>query len=175
MTRGSSQVDLGPLYMPVGDTAGSDTRRAPLPRDAERFQQLVTPIQSAHTALPFLSPFQAENEGGVSAGAAQSSLAADLERLWLERGADFRREIRAGDTNAILPGMALLMYEHAGPSGLEFGLEVRCGANASTGWLVPRVPSLARDLAQRLGKPVGVRVYEADGTIAASTRSEASA
>jgi hypothetical protein len=173
MTRRSGQVDLGPLYMPVGDTRGNDARRLPSAADTERFSQLVAAVPSAQTApdsapaLPFLSSFHAEDETARAGPAAQqSSLAAQLERLWLERYGDSRRELRASEKNAILPGMALCMYEESG----SIGLEIRCGANASTLWLVPRVPTLARDLADRLGKQVQLWVYQSDGTLGACTR-----
>jgi hypothetical protein len=163
MTRGSGQVDVGPLYMPVGDTRGDDARRLPSAADAERFSQLVAVApspQAASDAAP------AEHETTQDGGAQQSSIAADLEKLWLERYGESRRELRASEKNAILPGMALCMYEESG----AIGLEIRCSANASTLWLVPRVPSLARDLAQRLGKQVQLFVYESDGTLGACTR-----
>jgi len=151
------QVDLGPLYLPVGEQMGFPAPAPQMSTAAARFEELMERAKQ---------PSQVEHDGdGAARDAdegreADGDLPAQVERLWRTEHSIMRREVRVGVRNAVLPGMALMMYEEQD----ELRVEICCGADARTNRLVPRVPSLVRDLASRLRRRVRVSVFESDGT-----------
>ncbi|WP_048439643.1 type III secretion HpaP family protein [Caenimonas sp. SL110] len=169
MSSRSRNVDLGPLYLEVGEGgAASGTSRpagAVDNRDISRFESLmhkghgqgrhrhleeamaVGPLQGMHH-IPF-----ADTE----------EIGAEIAHIWAGTGLHSAREVRVVLREAILPETAVRLCESNGRLRIEF----TCGSNRVSDWLGRKLPGLASDLGARLDRELELVIFTKDSSITA--------
>lgn len=153
MSRKPRQVDLGPLYLPLGEDAGFAIERTGLADDADRFSALLdaaprsTGDKLAHSAGP------SEN------GSSVSDLADHVRTMWERDASGDDTEVRVIPGKDVSPHTTLRLHVRSG----VLHVDIHCDASANPAWFIPRLPSLARDLASRLHRPISVVLFGADG------------
>lgn len=167
------QVDMGPMYLPLGE----ERRHVPLPKskvlptgrreDVERFRELMQKgsldRQGAPGAVAPLS-LLSRRAGGEPPAAADSEqdsragLAAAMERLWVGEGQHGEREVRIGLRNSILPDTAVRMRLLQG----RLQLELSCLQAPIARRLADRLDALASELGSRLDRAVIASVEHID-------------
>jgi hypothetical protein len=160
-------VDLGPMYLQVGEEAGAGRWLDPDAKasagDVSRFEAIMNrgreqPAESAVEALPGpLGPAPAEL-------AQAGEIGAEIEYLWVGTGLASDREVRVGLREALLPDTAVRIHESEGRLFIEFS----CGTARVGEWLARKLPVLTQDLGERLSRPVTMAVSMGDGTLAGS-------
>ncbi|VTU27194.1 hypothetical protein H4CHR_01945 [Variovorax sp. PBS-H4] len=152
MTRRPRQVDLGPLYLPVGEDTGFATERTGLADDADRFAALldVAP-RSASDRL-------AHSAGPSDDGASASDLADHVQSMWERDTEGDDTEVRVIPGRDVAPHTTLRLQVRSG----MLQVDIHCDGSANPAWFIPRLPSLARDLAARLQRPIGVALFGPD-------------
>ena len=172
MSEKPRQVDLGPMYLPLGE----ERSRTPIPLqktapsgrrdDVERFRALMQggaadPLGAASGIAP-LSLLARRDDGEPPAGAdedpTQGGLAAAMERLWVGEGLHGEREVRIGLRNSILPDTAVRMRLLHG----RLQLELSCLEAPVARRLAVRLDALAHDLGSRLNRGVVASVEHID-------------
>lgn len=175
MSEKPRQVDLGPLYLPLGE----ERQRSPvkvkktLPsgrrEDVERFRALMgdvaaQPAQGPHAMAPLSLLARREGDdprreyASAEAERSPSGLASAMERLWVGEGLHGEREVRIGLRNTILPDTAVRMRQVQGRLQLELScLDARVSVR-----LASRLDALACELGSRLGRTVVASVEHID-------------
>lgn len=172
MSEKPRQVDLGPMYLPLGE----ERQREPiaLPKaaasgrreDVERFRLLMqrgaSDPRGARNAVAPLSLLARRDESRTPAGgeddATQNGFASAMERLWVGEGLHGEREVRIGLRNNILPDTAVRMRLLQG----RLRLELSCQDAQVSGRLAGRLDALASELGSRLGRAVVASVEHID-------------
>lgn len=172
MSEKPRQVDLGPMYLPLGEERPRtpDTVRKPVPsgrrEDVERFRALMQrgvsgPLDAASGVAPLsLLARREDREPPAHAELRQDEggLAAAMERLWVGEGLHGEREIRIGLRNSIVPDTAVRMrLVHS-----RLQLELSCVQAPVAHRMAGRLDELARDLGARLGRAVVASVEHID-------------
>lgn len=172
MSEKPRQVDLGPMYLPLGEerprTPIALQKNLPNGRreDVDRFRALMQrsaadPLDATAGVAP-LSLLARRDEGEPPAGAdddpSQGGLASAMERLWVGEGLHGEREVRIGLRNHILPDTAVRMRLLHG----RLQLELSCLEAPVARRLAARLDGLARELGSRLGRGVVASVEHID-------------
>lgn len=166
------QVDMGPMYLPLGE----ERRHVPLPsskalpaghrEDVERFRELMQGSRERSGPPDAVAPLSllSRREGGEPPPAADDDegsrcgLAAAMERLWVGEGLHGEREVRIGLRNTILPDTAVRMRLLQG----RLHLELSCLEAPVARRLVDRLDALAQELGSRLDRAVVASVEHID-------------
>lgn len=163
------QVDLGPMYLPLGKERPRDPPTAAKPlaagrrEDVDRFRALMGGAWAASANPPGLvAPVSllARRDGSPPAtdeGDRPGFIDA-MERLWVGEGLDGEREVRIGVRNPILPDTAVRMRLLEGR--LQVDLDCLDGRRAH--YLAGQLDGLARELGSRLNRPVRATVEHVD-------------
>jgi hypothetical protein len=165
------QVDLGPVYLPIGEEAVLPAPQARLAEHAARFAALLSHAhpragpagEQAQAVLPSPLHPRARDQRERGRRPAGDSLAAHIQTLWDEQAQSAVREIHVSGDDGFLPGTTLRLRDRCG----TLQIDVRCGCGTDSGWVARRLRGLVQALAARLGRPVSAAVFEADGSRAA--------
>jgi hypothetical protein len=166
-------VDLGPLYLQVGEDAaragwtqhgsgadaGDVTRFEALMQKGRKHQERET--EAAVDAL--LEPLR-EPEAPVLAQPGE--IGDEIAHLWVGTGLRSEREVRVGLREALLPDTTVRLSESEG----RLRIELACGAARVADWLDRKLPALARELGERLNRPLELVVSMAGGSVVAERR-----
>lgn len=163
------QVDLGPMYLPLGKERPRDPPTVARPlaagrrEDVDRFRGLMEGAEAARLDLPGLvapvsllarregsppSPDEGDRPGFIDA----------MERLWVSEGLDGEREVRIGLRNQILPDTAVRMRMLEG----RLQVDLSCLDGRMAHYLAGQLDGLARELGSRLNRPVRATVEHVD-------------
>ncbi|GAA4348401.1 hypothetical protein GCM10023165_34160 [Variovorax defluvii] len=160
-------VDLGPLYLPVGEEVQRPMERADLADDADRFAALLEagrPGSAGDRAAQ--ASAQKDDDPSVS------DLASHVQNVWDREASGTDGEVRVVPSKDLSPHTTLRLHGSCG----TLHVEIHCDASANPAWFIPRLPSLGRDLASRLQRPVCVALFGPGGArIGHFESSEASA
>jgi hypothetical protein len=160
-------VDLGPIYLQVGDDGGA---QSPAPSvadanagDVSRFDSLMrrTGQQREDSEIPveaLLDPLRAPQ---VQQLAEADDISQEVARLWVGTGMHSGREVRVGVREALLPDTSVRLYESEGRVRVEF----TCGASRVADWLDRKLVALARGLHERLKRPIELAVCMSQGNL----------
>lgn len=176
---GRRPIDLGPMYMPLGD---EPERRllveaqpgAARPGDVERFRAAMKdePQQLHSPGLPGpISLLSRESVGHPADHAApdaqqrtptddeqQPGFVEAIERLWVGEGLHSEREVRIGIRNDILPETAVRMRMSQG----AIHVDLTCAEMPTAKWLAGQLEFLVSTLGSRLGGAVVATVEHVD-------------
>jgi hypothetical protein len=161
-------VDLGPIYLQVGEQTTPDWTAPGGEADAKdvaRFESLMNrrrgqQQQSEVTPemlLGALADYEREPYGEPD------DIGAEIAHLWMGTGMHSAREVRVGLREALLPDTSVRLYESQGRLCIDF----TCGTNRVALWLDRKLQVLARELGTRLDRPLALKVYMGDGSRAA--------
>lgn len=154
MSRKPRQVDLGPLYLPLGEDTGFAIERTGLADDAGRFAALLDAApRGAGDRL-------AHSAGPPDEGSSVSDLADHVQSMWERDGSGADTEVRVIPGKDVSPHTTLRLQVRSG----MLHVDIHCDASANPAWFVPRLPPLARDLASRLRRPISVALFGPDGS-----------
>lgn len=162
-------IDLGPMYLPLGEAPDQRPQVTPLPcgvrsGDVERFrlamrngaQRLHSPGLPGPLSLwrrdvvdghDERSPHDERDEPNEPDGALDPGFADAIERLWVGEGLHAEREVRIGLHNRILPETAVRMRMVQGAIHIDFS----CAELQAATWLAGRLECLVAELGARLG------------------------
>lgn len=167
MAKRPRNVDLGPMYMQVGEEDASSGHGSSLPpadpNSVARFQALMhrkrhdTP-PAPHTPETLDAPATWD---GLPGFGDPDDLGAEIAHLWTGTGMQSEREVRMGLREALLPGTSVRLLEAGGRLRIEF----TCAARTTAEWLGRRLPALSRALGQRLNRSISVAVYTTSGVL----------
>lgn len=164
-------VDLGPIYLPVGEEVVRDSRPTPGTRpDAaavQRFNEILQRDrrrrQGGHQrGDEDLAP---EDLLGSVAGAETDSLpdpvdvGAEIAHLWVGTGLRSAREVRVGLRESLLPGTSVRMHEVEGRLCVDF----TCSDHRIALWLDGKLPLLGQELGERLDRDMVLAITMDDG------------
>ncbi|VTU22822.1 hypothetical protein H6CHR_01864 [Variovorax sp. PBL-H6] len=152
MTRKSRQVDLGPMYLPVGEDTGFPIERMGLAGEADRFAALLDAAPRGTDDRLARSAMSADD------GASVSDLADHVQSVWERDSGGDDTEVRVTPGKDVSPHTTLRLQVRSG----TLHVDIHCDASANPAWFIPRLPSLARDLASRLQRPIGVALFGPD-------------
>ncbi|MRD47070.1 hypothetical protein GHT07_07255 [Caenimonas koreensis DSM 17982] len=165
-------VDLGPLYLQVGEEDASQGWTPPASgadsNDVARFQALLHKGRERHQQTDTTPEAQlwAVNAPEPQELANTDDVAAEIAHLWVGVGTSSAREVRVGLRATLLADTSVRLYEAQGELRVEFS----CGTNRAALWLQRKLPVLAKEVGQRLQRPLELSVRMSDGTLAASCR-----
>ncbi|HTH78703.1 MAG TPA: hypothetical protein VL593_06965 [Ramlibacter sp.] len=160
-------VDLGPVYLQVGEDAGP---KDAMPSDADanvrdvaRFDSLMRRAdrQRDEADIPaeaLLDPLRAPQ---VQHLAQADDIGNEVARLWVGTGMHSGREVRVGLREALLPDTSVRLFEADGRVRIEF----TCGTSRVADWLDRKLAELARSIGERLQRPLELAVYMAGGNL----------
>ena len=163
------QVDLGPMYLPLGEERQRPVtptpKAAPAGRreDIDRFRELMQRSSATFGSPGGVAPASLlarrdENDSPPSDGGKRLGFIDAMERLWVSEGLHGEREVRIGLRNQILPDTAVRMRTLEGH--LQVDLSSLDGRVARQ--LAGQLESLARELGSRLDRPVVATVEHID-------------
>jgi hypothetical protein len=153
MTRKSRQIDLGPMYLPVGEDTGFAIERTGLAADADRFAALLEVAPRCADERLARSSLSADD------GASVSDLADHVQAMWERDAGGADTEVRVIPGKDVSPHTTLRLQVRSG----TLHVDIHCDASANPTWFIPRLPSLARDLASRLRRAIVVALFGLDG------------
>ena len=144
--------------------AGGAPQQQPDAQARQRFEQaLAAPAPSAPTDAPSVpQPFALFGSIAASAPAADTALgdrmAEGIERLMVGDGSSGNRQVRMELKDELLPGVSVVVQELEGRVQVDF----ICANEDSRQRLVAALEANARTLAERLNRPVLLRVQTDD-------------
>ena len=155
MTRKPRQVDLGPMYLPVGEEAGFPVERDGLASDAARFDDILgAGLRSRNTSdRPARALLQADE------GPSVADLASHVQNLWEREEGSTEAEVRVLPGHHVSPHTSLRLLVRSG----TLHVEIHCNASANSAWFIPRLPPLAEDLVLRLRRRICVSLFGPTG------------
>lgn len=160
MSGRTRPIDLGPMYLPVGEQVD----RWPVPvrpedagaraGDVDRFKAAMQAGdgQLHSSALPAPQTLVSRQHPGHGSPADDrdppdgDGFLDAIERLWVSEGLHAEREVRIGLNNRMLPETAIRMRMVQGAIQIEF----TCAERATARWLAGRLDALAAELGARL-------------------------
>jgi hypothetical protein len=153
MTRKPRQVDLGPMYLPLGEDAGLAIERAGLADDADRFSALLD-------AAPRSANHRSSQTTALEAdGASLADLADHVQSMWERDPSGSDTEVRVIPGKDVAPHTTLRLQMRSG----MLHVDIHCDASANPAWFIPRLASLGKDLASRLQRPINVALFGPHG------------
>lgn len=165
-------VDLGPMYLQVGEEEAPQGWTPPSTsadaNDVSRFQALMQRGrgQEREAQLPaeaLLGPLRAaEPEQLADTG----DIGAEIAHLWVGTGLHGAREVRVGLRDALLPDTSVRLCESQGRLCIEF----TCATVRVADWLDRKLPTLARELGERLTRELELAVFLGDGRLVGEHR-----
>lgn len=176
MSARPREVDLGPIYLPVGEELplAAWTREPGEARvaDIARFDQLMgrrgrptTDGSAGQHAQDSDWPWVPELADAARidwADCEANSLESEIERLWISEGASGIREVRLGLRREVLPDTTVRLLRQE----TSLHVDIACGRPVLASWLRARAQAIATELADRLGRDVTVRVRDSiDGLV----------
>ncbi|HVZ45039.1 MAG TPA: type III secretion HpaP family protein [Ramlibacter sp.] len=176
MSNRRRNIDLGPLYLEVGEEAGlpqSPTQESGADaRDVARFESLMRrgggqghggDSSSDATPESLLAPlFGAEAQALADTG----DIGDEITHLWVGTGLSSDREVRVGLRETLLPQTSVRLFESEGRLRIEFACETVRVAE----WLDRRLDKLARELGERLGRDIELVLSMSDGSVVGEHR-----
>jgi hypothetical protein len=154
-------VDLGPLYLQVGEEArgadGAPTRDTADAADTARFDALMQKgrhhqqRETDAAADLLLEPLR---EPQAQLLPESDDIGRELAHLWVGTGLRSAREVRVGLRDALLPDTWVRLHESEGRLRIEFA----CASAHVAHWLVRRLPAVASNLGERLQRPLELHV-----------------
>jgi hypothetical protein len=160
-------VDLGPVYLQVGEDAGSQEPIASSAdanvRDVARFESLMrrTGQQRQESDVPaeaLLDPLRGPHAQQL---AEADDIGNEVARLWVGTGMHSGREVRVGLREALLPDTSVRLFESDGRVRIEF----TCGTSRVADWLDRKLAALAREIGERLQRPLELAVFMSGGNL----------
>ncbi|MBC7602615.1 MAG: hypothetical protein H7255_08155 [Ramlibacter sp.] len=160
-------IDLGPLYMQVGEEEATQSwtppAGAPDSNDVARFQALLHKgRRNRQTEAPPDALLRAPGEPEPNELADTGDIGAEIEHLWVGTGLTSAREVRVGLRQSLLPDTSVRLHQTEGLLRIEF----TCATNRVALWLQRKLPVLASDLGERLQHPLEISLFMGDGTLA---------
>ncbi|MBC7599803.1 MAG: hypothetical protein H7238_12410 [Polaromonas sp.] len=168
MASRSRQIDMGPMYLPVGQDEVSQSWPAPRTSvqtgDVARFESLLKRDKghqhhdvemSPEALLATLRDPEPEPFGETG------DIAAEVAHLWVGTGLRSGREVRVGLGQALLPDTAIHMFEASGLLRIEF----TCATHRVASWLQRQLKALTSELGERLGRELELSVSMRDGSL----------
>jgi hypothetical protein len=158
-------VDLGPMYLQVGEDAGPQGPTTPGAAadagDVARFESLLRrggreQRQDEVAPESLLGPLLGTEPAPLGDA---GEIGAEIAHLWVGTGLRSDREVRMGLRESILPDTSVRLCEAEGRLRIEF----TCGTARVADWLDRRLPALARELGTRLSRPLELAVFLGDG------------
>ncbi|RYX93969.1 MAG: hypothetical protein EOO28_16420 [Comamonadaceae bacterium] len=168
-------VDLGPIYLPVGEEVGRDVQREPAVKaDAaavHRFNAILERHRRGRDGERRQQDEPTPEELlGSMAGVELESVAdtddvgAEIAHLWVGTGLRSGREVRVGLRESILPGASVRMHEVESRLAVDF----TCANARVAEWLDRKLPVLARELGERLDRDIALSISMDDGRAVSS-------
>lgn len=163
------QVDLGPMYLPLGQErqrpVAPAAKAVPVGRreDVDRFRELMQRSPGALASPGGVAPLSLlarrdDSDPPPCGRGEHPGLIDAMERLWVSEGLHGEREVRIGLRNRILPDTAVRMRTLEGH--LQIDLSSLDGRGARQ--LAAQLESLAHELGSRLDRPVVATVEHVD-------------
>jgi hypothetical protein len=156
-------VDMGPMYLQVGEEAASQgfTPAGADAKDVVRFESLMNRNGGGHRhseASPesLLGPLSPSEPAQL---ADTDDIGNEIAHLWVGTGLHSAREVRVGLREALLPDTSVRLHESQGRLCIEF----TCGTHRVADWLDRKLPVLAREMGQRLDRPLELAVSMSNG------------
>ncbi|MDR6536942.1 hypothetical protein [Variovorax soli] len=153
MVRKPRQVDLGPMYLPLGEEDGLAAERAGLADDADRFAALLDAAPRSEGRR------SSQTTASQDDGASVSDLADHIHSMWERDPSGTDTEVRVIPGKDVAPHTTLRLQMRAG----TLHVDIHCDASANPAWFIPRLPSLGRDLGSRLQRPISVGLFGPQG------------
>lgn len=172
MSTRSRNVDLGPLYLEVGEGSAasgmSPSSGSVDSRDISRFESLMHQGhgQGRHSHLQEtvgVGPLQGLHHVPF---ADTEEIGAEIAHIWAGTGLQSAREVRVVLREALLPETAVRLCESNGRLRIEF----TCGTHRVSDWLARKLPALAGDLGARLDREMELVIFTKDSSIAAECK-----
>lgn len=163
-------VDMGPMYLTVGEEAGPERWISPdanaQSTDVSRFAAIMNRDkgQQRHAPTAPEALLGALLETDAAEFASTDDISAEITYLWVGTGVASDREVRVGLREELLPDTAVRLFESEGRLRIEF----TCGTSRVAEWLVRKLPVLTRELGQRLNRPLELAVLMNDGSVVGS-------
>jgi hypothetical protein len=163
-------VDMGPMYLTVGEEAGPERWISPDANaessDVSRFAAIMNRDkgQQRHAPPAPEALFGATLETDTTEFASADDVCTEIAFLWVGTGLSSDREVRVGLRESLLPDTAVRLFESEGRLRIEF----TCGTSRVAEWLVRKLPVLARELGERLNRPLELAVLMKDGDLVGS-------
>lgn len=165
MTDRPRQVDLGPMYLPLGQERPHEPTKVPKPlagsrrEDVDRFRALMEGSDTRFTPPGSVAPVsllaRRDNaQTSPSDPGERPGFVDAMERLWVSEGLEGEREVRIGVRNQILPDTAVRLRLLEG----RLQLDLSCLEARTAHYLAGQLESLARELGVRLNRPVRATV-----------------
>lgn len=159
-------VDLGPLYLQVGEenvpqSSESLARNADA-GDVARFESIMHRKRGQERRsevtpeMLLASPLEPE----LAHLAEPHDICHEIAHLWVGTGLQSDREVRMALREALLPQTSVRLCEVHGRLRIEF----TCATHRVADWLDRKLQVLARELGQRLERPLELAVFMADGS-----------
>lgn len=177
---GQRPVDLGPMYLPLGE--GPERRPSP-PKpargvragDVERFRAAMEGESQRRLHSPGLpGPLslvprppdgeqaeegeREERDDAAALDAPRPGFVDAIERLWVGEGLHSEREVRIGIHNRVLPETAVRMRMVQG----AIHIDLTCADMRTAKWLAGQLEFLVSELGTRLGGAVVAAVEHVD-------------
>lgn len=161
------QVDLGPLYLQVGEDEAPGGWTPPGTaidaNDVSRFESLMHRGrgQDHHAELApeeLLGPLRGMEPAQL---ADTGDIGAEIAHLWVGTGLNSAREVRVGLREALLPDTSVRLCESQGRLRIEF----TCESIRVADWIDRKLPALARELGERLSRDLELAVFLGDGSL----------
>ena len=171
MSNKPRNVDLGPIYLQVGQDGGTQDAAPPAGEadtvDVARFESLMhrsreRQQQETDAAVDMLLDPLAGSQPQELADA--SEIGDELAHLWVGTGLRSGREVRMGLRAALLPETSVRLHDSEGLLRVEF----TCGTHRVAHWLLGKLPAVASELGERLARALEVAVFMGDGTLVGS-------
>jgi hypothetical protein len=163
------QVDLGPMYLPLGEERQRPVtptpKAVPASRrdDVDRFRELMRRSPAAFVSPGLVAPVSLlarrdEDDPPHSDEGEHRGFIDAMERLWVSEGLHGEREVRIGLRNQILPDTAVRLRTLEG----HLQIDLSCLDGRVARQLASQLESLARELGSRLDRPVVATVEHLD-------------